>query len=77
MKITMEITDEMYDEIWDKIFLSDMKEAIKTHEEDLITMKKTKEGIGHVSWDYKEDKKEVKKLLKALRIVFEYYGGKT
>jgi hypothetical protein len=40
-------------------------------------MEETKSADGYVSWDYEEDKRAVKELLKALEIVGEYYGVKA
>ena len=71
MKIQVEICDESKG----KIFLDDMSWHIQTMKDDLVTMKETKQGTGFESWDYKEDKKAVKSMLKSFEDVFDYYGG--
>ena len=68
----MEISDVLNVE---KLVKLDIKEQIRFLESDLEKIKETKKPLGIVSWDdYKEDKKEVKRMLKAFRIVGEYYG---
>ena len=71
MKIQVEICDESKD----KIFLDDMKWQIDNMKQDLETMKETKKGSGFKSWDYREDKEAVKRMLNSFEMVFDYYGG--
>ena len=71
MRLHVEITDEDKD----KIFSEDMQWHIENFKETLEVMKETKNGSGYVSWDYKEDKKAVKEMIKSLEQVYDYYGG--
>jgi mannitol/fructose-specific phosphotransferase system IIA component (Ntr-type) len=72
----MSVLIELCDDTKTKIIAEDLKEQIQDWNETLAEMCSTKTADGYVSWDYEEDKKAVKKLIKALEIVGEYYGVK-
>jgi len=71
----MNIVVEISDETKDKLFLNDMKSNIDDFTKSLKIIKKTKKGLGFFSWDYEEEKKEIKKLLESFEVVYNFYGG--
>lgn len=58
-----------------KIITDDLKDSIDSHIDDIAEMDKDKVACGNYSWDYEEDRKGTKKMLKSLLKVYDYYGG--
>jgi mannitol/fructose-specific phosphotransferase system IIA component (Ntr-type) len=72
----MSVLIELCDDTKTNIIAKDLKAQIQHWNETLDEMCSTKTAEGYASWDYKEDKKAVEKLIKALETVGEYYGVK-
>lgn len=71
MKVKVELTEEVAQEA----ILENIKWHINNFKKTLSIIKENKQGSGYESWDYETDKKAVKKIIKSLEVVFNYYGG--
>ena len=61
---------EVNDEQLTDLVVADLKQSLKGLRQDL------EEGRGGIwSYDLKEDRKMIKKYIKALELVIDYYGG--
>ena len=64
--ITIEVNDEQLNDL----VVADLQQSLQGLRQDL------EEGRGGIwSYDLKEDRKMIKKHIKALKLVIEYYGG--
>ena len=66
--ITIEVCDEQLNEL----VVADLQQSLQGLRQDL------KEGRGGIwSYDIKEDRKMIKKHIKALKLIIDYYGGEA
>ena len=64
--ITIEVNDEQLNDL----VVADLQQSLQGLKQDL------KEGRGGIwSYDLKEDRKMIKKHIKALELIIDYYGG--